>query len=77
MDLDGNILWQYGEPTDNMEIGNISADMPMQIYDIDGDGYDEVITARISRCLYLTERQEMLRKEQRHHYRQWKKMAQL
>ena len=46
MDLDGNILWQHGEPTDNTEIGSISADMPMQIYDIDGDGYDEVITAK-------------------------------
>ena len=45
MDLDGNILWQYGEPTDNMEIGNISADMPMQIYDIDGDGKKEIVYA--------------------------------
>ena len=53
MDLDGNILWQYGEPTDNMEIGNISADMPMQIYDIDGDGYDEVITAKNFEVLIL------------------------
>ena len=52
MDLDGNILWQYGEPTDNMEIGNISADMPMQIYDIDGDGYDEVINCQEFRGAY-------------------------
>ena len=53
MDLDGNILWQHGEPTDNTEIGNISADMPMQIYDIDGDGYDEVITAKNFEVLIL------------------------
>mgnify|MGYP000771680346 FL=1 len=46
IDLDGNVLWRYGEPTSNTEIGTISADMPMQIYDIDGDGYDEVITAK-------------------------------
>ena len=39
IDLDGNVLWRYGEPTSNTEIGTISADMPMQIYDIDGDGY--------------------------------------
>ena len=53
MDLDGNILWQHGEPTDNTEIGSISADMPMQIYDIDGDGYDEVITAKNFEVLIL------------------------
>ncbi len=77
MDLDGNILWQYGEPTDNMEIGNISADMPMQIYDIDGDGYDEVITAKNFEVLILDGKTGNVKKEQRHHYRQWKKMAQL
>lgn len=52
-DLEGNILWQHGEPADNTEIGNISADMPMQIYDIDGDGYDEVITAKNFEILIL------------------------
>ena len=34
-------------------LGNISADMPMQIYDIDGDGYDEVITAKNFEVLIL------------------------
>ncbi len=52
-DLDGNILWQHGEPTDNHDIGTISADMPMQIYDIDGDGFDEVITAKNFEVLIL------------------------
>ena len=42
-DLDGNILY----------IGTISADMPMQIYDIDGDGFDEVITAKNFEVLIL------------------------
>lgn len=52
-DLDGNILWQHGEPTSNHDIGTISADMPVQIYDIDGDGFDEVITAKDFELLIL------------------------
>ncbi len=44
MDLEGNILWQLGEPSDKTEaLGKVSADMPLQVYDIDGDGKDEVI----------------------------------
>lgn len=47
IDLDGNILWQKGEPSDNSAIlGKISADMPFQVYDINGDGKDEVICGR-------------------------------
>ncbi len=47
IDLDGNILWQQGEPSDQTEkLGKVSADMPLQIYDIDGDGKDEVIVGR-------------------------------
>ena len=53
MDLEGNVLWQHGEPTTNTELGTISADMPMQIYDIDGDGFDEVITAKNFEILIL------------------------
>ena len=44
MDLDGNVLWQLGEPSDDTAyLGKVSADMPLQVYDIDGDGRDEVI----------------------------------
>lgn len=44
IDLSGNILWQWGEPSDQTEkLGKISADLPFQVYDIDGDGKDEVI----------------------------------
>lgn len=44
INLDGNILWQKGEPSDNAEVlGKVSADLPFQVYDIDGDGIDEVI----------------------------------
>ena len=44
IDLEGNVLWQLGEPSDQTEkLGKVSADMPFQVYDIDGDGKDEVI----------------------------------
>lgn len=44
IDLDGNILWQLGEPSEQSNVlGKVSADMPLQIYDIDHDGYDEII----------------------------------
>ncbi|MGN0318169.1 MAG: hypothetical protein ACI4E1_09600 [Lachnospira sp.] len=46
IDLDGNVLWQRGEPIKNYEFGKISCDMPLQVYDIDGDGVDEVITSK-------------------------------
>ncbi len=47
IDLDGNVLWQLGEPSEQTEVlGKISADMPFQVYDIDGDGRDEVIVGR-------------------------------
>ena len=46
IDLDGNILWQKGEPSTEYDQGKISADYPLQVYDIDGDGIDEVITAK-------------------------------
>ena len=44
IDLEGNVLWQLGEPSDKTEeLGKVSADMAFQVYDIDGDGRDEVI----------------------------------
>ncbi len=47
IDLEGRVLWQLGEPSINANIlGKVSADMPFQIYDIDGDGKDEVIVGR-------------------------------
>jgi len=46
IDLDGNTLWQRGTPSENAaKLGKISADLPFQVYDIDGDGVDEVICA--------------------------------
>ena len=44
IDLDGNVLWQLGEPSeDTAKLGKVSADMALQVYDIDHDGVDEVI----------------------------------
>lgn len=43
MDLDGNILWQFGEPSADRDAGMVTCDVPVQIYDIDGDGNDEVL----------------------------------
>lgn len=44
IDLDGHVLWQLGEPSEQSEkLGKVSADMAFQVYDIDGDGKDEVI----------------------------------
>lgn len=47
VDLDGQILWQLGEPSEQTAwLGKVSADMAFQVYDIDGDGLDEVIVGR-------------------------------
>ncbi|SFM43229.1 hypothetical protein SAMN04487943_11812 [Gracilibacillus orientalis] len=40
-DLEGNILWQVGTPS--KAPGGPGSDYPVQIYDIDGDGYNEVL----------------------------------
>ena len=44
LDLDGKVLWQWGEP--NRSHGVIPADLPVQIHDIDGDGAAEVVCCR-------------------------------
>lgn len=41
----GKVLWQIGEPVDSDETEKLTTDLPFQIYDIDGDGFDEVITS--------------------------------
>ncbi|MCQ2398118.1 MAG: hypothetical protein MJ052_02305 [Sphaerochaetaceae bacterium] len=41
----GKVLWQKGEPRDSDDVYEITTDLPFQIYDIDGDGVDEVICA--------------------------------
>lgn len=63
IDMDGNILWQKGEPSTKYEHGQISADMPLQVYDIDGDGIDEVITARNFEVMILDGRTGEVKKK--------------
>ncbi|MBN1524099.1 MAG: hypothetical protein JW904_06450 [Spirochaetales bacterium] len=46
IDLKGNILWQTGEPADTMDAAMTTSDLPVQIYDIDDDGFDEVICVK-------------------------------
>ncbi|NCC91359.1 MAG: hypothetical protein EOM01_13525, partial [Spirochaetia bacterium] len=41
----GKVLWQLGEPRDDEEVEQLTTDLPFQIYDIDGDGFDEVIAS--------------------------------
>jgi len=44
IDLDGKVLWQWGEP--HREHGIIPADLAFQIHDLDGDGAAEVVCCR-------------------------------
>ncbi|MDB4861443.1 hypothetical protein OAI01_07795 [Alphaproteobacteria bacterium] len=46
IDHNGKVLWQFGEPSSNFENQITTSDLPFQIYDIDGDGYNEVILAK-------------------------------
>ncbi len=41
LDLDGNVLWQVGEPT--LQEPEMTSDICIQVYDWDGDGKAEVI----------------------------------
>ncbi|MGF7036232.1 hypothetical protein J2T17_007284 [Paenibacillus mucilaginosus] len=43
-DLDGNLLWQTGTPDPN--VTGSGSDEPAQIYDIDHDGYNDVLYVR-------------------------------
>ncbi|MBQ7678225.1 MAG: hypothetical protein IJT34_00050, partial [Butyrivibrio sp.] len=64
IDLEGRILWQWGEPSEDTQVlGKVSADMPFQVVDIDGDGADEVIVGRDFRIQILDGRTGAVRKE--------------
>lgn len=51
IDLDGRVLWQQGRPSPDQ--GLLTNDIPLQVYDIDGDGAAEVICAKDFRMLIL------------------------
>ncbi|MGN1188926.1 MAG: hypothetical protein ACI4SL_00860 [Candidatus Ornithospirochaeta sp.] len=58
----GKILWQKGEAVDDDEVIELTTDLPMQIYDIDGDGIDEVITSYDFKILILDGRDGSVKK---------------
>lgn len=58
----GKILWQTGEPCDSPEIEKLTTDLPFQIYDIDNDGFDEVITSWDFKLLILDGRTGKVKK---------------
>ncbi|TAH57881.1 MAG: hypothetical protein EWM48_03445 [Sphaerochaeta sp.] len=41
----GNVLWQLGKPRTDDGVIKLTTDLPFQVYDIDGDGIDEVIAS--------------------------------
>ena len=41
----GEVLWQKGRANDSEEVIYLTTDLPFQVYDIDGDGIDEVIVS--------------------------------
>ena len=58
----GEVLWQLGEPCDSAEVEKLTTDLPFQIYDIDGDGVDEVITSWDFRLMILDGRTGQVKK---------------
>ena len=44
VDLSGNMLWQIGEPARGAHMA--TCDVPVQVYDVDGDGKNELIYAK-------------------------------
>lgn len=53
INLEGEVLWQLGEPSTDPDHALLSADLPLQVCDIDMDGADEVVVARNFRLMIL------------------------
>jgi len=49
----GEVLWQLGEPSKLAVNQDTTCDLPFQIYDINGDGIDEVIVAKDFKLMIL------------------------
>jgi rhamnogalacturonan endolyase len=41
----GQVLWQKGQGRDDGDVIELTTDLPFQVYDIDDDGFDEVIAS--------------------------------
>jgi rhamnogalacturonan endolyase len=60
--LSGEVLWQVGEP--HRRHGLISADVPLQIHDLDGDGHADVVLCKDFMVRVLDGRTGALKQEQ-------------
>lgn len=60
-DLDGELLWQVGAPS--VDPGSHGSDFPAQIYDIDGDGYNEVLCVMNKRFRVIDGQTGQVKKE--------------
>lgn len=58
----GKILWQKGEAREDEDILWLTTDLPFQIYDIDGDGIDEVIASWDFKLMILDGRDGSIKK---------------
>ena len=58
----GEVLWQLGEPSELEDNHNVTCDLPFQIYDIDGDGFDEVVMSRNFKLMILDGRDGSVKK---------------
>jgi hypothetical protein len=62
-DLDGTVLWQYGKPRDTEDAALTTSDLAFQIYDIDGDGCNEVILTHNFQIVILDGRTGRVKKK--------------
>lgn len=61
----GDVLWQIGEPSELAVNQDTTCDLPFQVYDIDGDGIDEVIVAKDFKVMILDGRNGSVKKSMR------------
>lgn len=59
--LTGEMMWQYGNPP--AEPGGFGSDFPAQIYDIDGDGYPEILCVIDGKFVILDGRMGRVKKD--------------
>ena len=59
----GEVLWQIGSPRDDPDVIRLTTDLPFQIYDIDGDGIDEVICSWDFKLMILDGRNGKVKRE--------------
>ena len=56
--IHGELLWQYGQPS--ADHGEVYCDLPVQVYDWDGDGRNEVLFVRQAEYLDVELRPDLV-----------------